>query len=32
MGLTMRERHAVTRELTDRYRKASKKERGVHAQ
>ena len=29
MGLTMRERHAVTRELTERYRKATKKQRGV---
>ena len=28
MGLTMHERHAVTRELTARYRKGSKKERG----
>ena len=29
MGLTMRERHAVTRELTERYQKASKKARGA---
>jgi len=29
MGLTMRERHAVTRELTERYRKGSKKDRGI---
>jgi hypothetical protein len=29
MGLTMRERHAVTRELTERYRKATKKQQGV---
>ncbi len=28
MGLTMRERQAVTRELTTRFRKATKKERG----
>jgi len=28
MGLTMRERHAVTRELTARFRRALKKERG----
>lgn len=28
MGLTMRERHASTRELTERYRKARKKEGG----
>jgi hypothetical protein len=29
MGLTMRERHAVTRELTERYQKATKKQRGA---
>jgi len=29
MGLTMRERHAVTRELTERYRKATKKQQGT---
>lgn len=28
MGLTMRERHAITRELTSRFQKATKKERG----
>ncbi len=29
MGLTMRERHAVTRELTERYGKGTKKQQGV---
>ena len=29
MGLTMGERHAVARELTERYRKASKKQQGT---